>query len=122
MSSKEQALPAVPRSGTLAAANAWFWQFLKDELAPYPRPAWVVGRITIAATITMVLVMTFRIPFGYLGAVAAFFVSHESRRTTLRSGITIVIITAAATTYMLLGIMMLVNDPITHFLLITASL
>ena len=122
MSSQGEALPAVPRSRTLADANAWFWQLLRNELAPYPGRAWLVARITIAATITMVLVMTFRIPFGYLGAVAAFFVSHESQRTTLQSGITIVIITAAGTMYMLLGVMMMIDDPLTHFLLITASL
>ena len=122
MSSEEQALPAVPRSGGLAAANAWFWQFLRNELAPYPGRAWLVARITIAATITMVLVMTFRIPLGYLGALSAFFVSHESRRTTLRSGIRLVIIATVGTMCMVLGVMIMLDDPLTHFLLNTASL
>jgi multidrug resistance protein MdtO len=121
MSSEGQALPAVARSRTLGEASAWFWQFLKDELAPYPGRTWVVGRITIAATIDMVLVMVFRIPFGYLGAICAFFVSRENPRATLRSSIGVVIIAAAGTTYMMLGVMMMIDDPITHFLFITAS-
>src|SRR5262249_14547279 len=106
MSSEEQALPAVPRSRTLADATAWFWQFLKNELAPYPGRTWVVGRITIAATIIMVLVMTFRIPVGYAGAIAAFLVSHESRTATLRSGIAIALVITVAMMYATLGVMM----------------
>jgi multidrug resistance protein MdtO len=122
MSTEDQALPAVARSRTPGEASAWFWQFLKNELAPYPGRAWVVGRITIAATIYMVLVMIFRIPFGYLGAICAFFVSRENPTATLRSGIAIAIITAAGATYMILGIITMVDDPITHFLLNTASI
>ena len=59
------------RSTTLDDA-AWLWQFLKNELAPYPGRAWAVARVTIAATITMVLVMTFRVPYGFLAALAPF--------------------------------------------------
>jgi hypothetical protein len=50
MASQDQALPAIAPSKALDEASAWFWQFLKTELAPYPGRAWVVGRITIAAT------------------------------------------------------------------------
>jgi len=121
MSSEGQALPAVVRSRTLGEASAWFWQFLKNELAPYPGRAWVVGRITIAATIVMVLVMTFREPFGYVSAIATFLVSHESRRATLRSGIAIAIIIAAGIMYAMLGVMVMLDDPLTHFLWITGS-
>ncbi len=73
-------------------ASAWFWQFLKTELAPYPGRAWVVGRITIAATITMILVMTFRIPYGFLGAIFTLFLSRENPNVTLRSAIRIAVI------------------------------
>jgi len=118
---EDQALPAVSRSTTLGEASAWFWQFLKNELAPYPGRSWLVGRIVIAATVDMVLVMTFGIPFGYLGAICAFVVSRESPTATLRSGFTLVIVTVLGTMYMILGVMVLAGDPITHFLLITAS-
>jgi len=121
MLSEEQALPAVPRSRTLGEASAWFWQFLKNELAPYPGRSWVVARITIAATIVMVLVMTFREPFGYVSAIATFLVSHESRRATLRSGIAIAIVIAAGILYTMLGMMIMLSDPLTHFLWIAGS-
>src|SRR5262249_61069697 len=99
----------------------WCMPFVKTELAPHPGRSWVVGRIVIASTIDMVLVMTFRIPFGYLGAICAFVVSRDSPTATLRSGITLVIVTALGTMYMIFGLMIMVDDPLTHFLLITAS-
>jgi multidrug resistance protein MdtO len=103
-------------------AGAWFWQFLKTELALYPGRAWVVGRITIAASIVMVLVMTFQIPYGFLGAIITFFLSRENPTATLRSGITLVVVSAVATLYAIAGIMIMVDDPLTHFLWITTSL
>lgn len=121
MSSEGQALPAVPRSRTLGDAGTWFWQFLKNELAPYPGRAWVVGRITIAATIMMVLVMTLRVPLGYMGAICVFWVSRENPRATLRSGIAIAIVIAAGVTYMVLGVTVMLGDPLTHFVFNTAS-
>jgi len=121
MSSHDQALPAFDRSRRLHDAGAWFWRFLKTELAPYPGRAWVVTRITIAATITAVLVMTFRVPYGYLGAIVPFFMSRESPAVTLRNFIAIAILCVFCVLYVIVGIMMLVDDPLTHFLWIVTS-
>ena len=122
MSSRNEALPAVAASKTLDDAVAWFWQFLKTELAPSPGRAWVVGRITMAATITMVLVMTFRIPYGFLGAIYTIFLSRESPSVTLQAGIRTVVVYGIATVYTIVGIMTMVDDPLTHFLWIAISL
>src|SRR5215831_12340890 len=122
MSSQDQALPAVAGFRTLDDASAWFWRFLKTELAPYPGRTWLAVRITTAATITMVLVMTFRIPYGFLGAIYTLFLSRENPRATLRSGVSAVVVVAIATFYIIVGIMMMVDDPLTHFLWITTSL
>jgi multidrug resistance protein MdtO len=122
MSAQDYALPAMARSGTLDDALSWLWQFLKTELTPYPGRAWVVGRITIAATVVMVLVMTFRVPYGAIGVIITFFLSRENVSATLRSGIAAVVVFAVATLYTIVGIMMMVADPLTHFLWIIASL
>jgi multidrug resistance protein MdtO len=122
MASQDQALPAFIPSGKLDSASIWFWQFLKTELAPYPGRAWVVGRMVIAATVTMVLVMTFRIPYGFLGAIYTLFLSRESPTVTLRAGIRTVIVYAIATVYTIVGIMTMVGSPVTHFLWIITSL
>ena len=122
MSAQDQALTAVAPSKALDNAGAWFWQFLKTELAPYPGRTWVVGRITIAATITMVLVMTFRIPYGFLGAVYTLFLSRENPRATLNSAVRTAFVYVIATCYTLVGVVTMVDDPLTHFLWIALSL
>ena len=122
MSSEGQALPGVASSGAQHDAVAWFWQFLKTELAPRPGRAWAVGRTTIAATLVMVWVMTFTIPFGFIGAINTFLLSRENPTATLRDALTAVLFTALGTVYSIVGIVTMIGDPLTHFLWITVSL
>jgi len=121
MASQDQALP-VTQSRSLDSASVWFWQFLKSELAPYPGRAWVVARITIAATLVMIVVMTFRVPYGFLGAIFTFFLSRESPSLTLRSGIRTAVMNIVGMAYVLVGVITMVGSPITHFLWIAFSL
>lgn len=123
MSAMDHALPAATtQSRTLDSAGAWFWQFLKSELAPYPGRAWVVARITIAATLTMIAVMTFKFPFGFLGAIFTFFLSRESPSLTLRSGIRTAAMNIIGMAYTIVGVATMVGSPITHFIWIMTSL
>jgi multidrug resistance protein MdtO len=122
MASRDQVLVGAAPLGWLDSAWEWFWQFLKSELTPYPGRAWVVGRMTIAATVTMVLVMTFRIPYGFLGAIYTLFLSRENPRVTFQAGVKTVIVYALSTVYTVVGLIMLVGDPLTHFLWIALSL
>ena len=62
------------------APLTWVRQFLKEELAPYPGRAAVVGRMTIAATLIMIVCMMFRIQFAFQGAIYALLISRESPR------------------------------------------
>ena len=122
MSAQDQTLTAGSRPSLLDEAGIWFWGFLKSELTPYPGRAWTVGRMVISATIVMVVVMTFRIPFGFLGAIYTMLLSRENPTVTLRSGVRTIISYVIATIYTVLGIMMLIDDPLTHFLWIAISL
>ncbi len=122
MSARDQTLTAGSRPSSLDEAGVWFWGFLKNELAPYPSRAWTVGRMVISATIVMVVVMTFRIPFGFLGAVYTMLLSRENPTVTLRSGVRTIISYVIASIYTVLGVMTLIDDPLTHFLWITISL
>ena len=65
----------------------WFWGFLKDELAPYPGRLNTVARMVIAATLIMIICMTYRISYGFLGALNALLISRESPRATLGPGL-----------------------------------
>jgi len=122
MSSQDHALPAVAPASVLDEATSWFWQFLKNELSPFPGRAWTVARITIAATVIMVLTMTFRIPYGFQGAIYTFFLSRENPRATLISSIRIAVVVVIASAYTILTISMLVASPLTHFLWIAGTL
>lgn len=122
MSSSDQSLPALAPSRRVDSAAVWFWQFLKPELSPYPGRAWTVGRMTIAATLVMIIVMTFRLPYGFLGAVYTFFLSRENPTATFRAAVRTTTVYGVATVYTVAGITTLVGSPITHFLWIAVSL
>lgn len=68
---------------------SWFLEFLKGELAPYPGRGVMVARIVIAATITMIIIMTFRVPGGAIGALIAFVISRENLTSTAKSAVAI---------------------------------
>jgi multidrug resistance protein MdtO len=112
----------VTQTSTVDEVGKFFWNFLKTELSPYPGRAWVVGRVTIAATIVMVVIMTFRIPLGYQGAIFTLFLTRENPTATFRAGLNTVLGFLAGTAYALLSVMLMIDDPITHFLWVAISL
>ena len=101
---------------------AWFWQFLEEELAPYPGRAGLVARIVTAATLVMILTMTFRIPFGAYAAIYTFLISRESPRETVKSAVSEAIVFVCAALYILVGAMFFVNHPMLRLLWIIATL
>ena len=109
MASIAQRLPAVhPRVN-------WFWQFLKEELAPYRGRGALVARIVVASTLLMILSMTFQFQYGAYGAVFAFTLSRESVEATASAARTIVIAFVLAAAYVFLGLMLVLNFPALRF-------
>jgi multidrug resistance protein MdtO len=117
MAAQSAALPS-----TIDQGGGWFWNFLKQELAPYPGRLWVVGRVTISATIVMLLVMTFRIPNGYLGAFFTLLLSRENPTATLHAGFRTMSVFLIGTLYTAISVKMLIGDPLTHFLWVAISI
>src|SRR6201981_648086 len=107
---------------TIDQGGKWFWNFFKQELSPYPGRLWIVGRVTISATIVMLLVMTFRIPNGYLGAFFTLLLSRENPTATLYAGFRTVLIFLIGPLYTAISVKMLIGDPLTHFLWIAVSI
>src|SRR6516225_1372903 len=105
-----------------ASPLVWFWKFLKEELALYPGRTELVARIVIAATIVMILTMTFRIPFGPYAVIYTFIISRESPRETLKSALTEAIAFVCAVLYSLVGAKLFVNHPMLRLLWIVATL
>jgi multidrug resistance protein MdtO len=122
VASASKALPSVTHLNSLDDAGKWFWGFLKTELSPYPGRAWVVARVTIAATLVMLVIMTFQIPNGFLGAIFTLFLSRENPTATLVAGFKAIAAFMLATLYTLVGAAMFVADPLTHFLGVGVSL
>src|SRR5258708_5317789 len=87
MTTIAQSLPESPRP------PGWFREFLKDELAPYPGRAGTVTRMVIAATLVMVICMTFRVPHAFQGAIYALLISRENPRATLESAGIVLLVT-----------------------------
>src|SRR5262249_17723110 len=104
------------------ADHRWFRAWLRDELSPYPGRARLVARMVIAATLVMIICMTFRIPYAFQGAIFVLLISRESLRSTLESGATLVLVTAIGTAYVVVSVSFVINSPLLHFLWIIVSL
>src|SRR5262249_45162591 len=81
----------------------WFWEFLKEELAPSARRGTLVARMLIASTISMIVTMTFQIPFGAYGAIWALTISRESTIETVNTAKRVTVAFALSGTYILIG-------------------
>src|SRR5580698_8788505 len=108
--------PDVPRP------LAWFWEFLKHELAPYPGRAVTVARMVLAATLVMIICNTFRIPYAFLGGIYALLISRESPRATLNSAGTVLLLAVSGVAYVLVSVQFVVSVPALHFLWSIGSL
>jgi multidrug resistance protein MdtO len=62
----------------------------------------MVARMTLAATLIMIIGMTFRIPYTFQGAIYALMISRESRQATLKSAGTILLVTGIGAAYLLI--------------------
>ena len=94
----------------------WFWEFLKQELAPYPGRTVTVARMVLAVTLVMIVCNTYRIPYAFVGAINALLISRESLRSTLSSAGSILLPVAAGVVYILVCAQFVISVPLLHFL------
>jgi multidrug resistance protein MdtO len=104
------------------SALTWLHAFLQEELAPYPGRTAMVARMTLAATLIMIIGMTFRIPYTWQGAVYALIVSRDNTRATLKSAATILLVTGIGAIYFLTTVRLVINVPLLHFLWVIGTL
>ncbi|MBB6142359.1 multidrug resistance protein MdtO [Silvibacterium bohemicum] len=105
-----------------ARFSDWFTAFLRSELAPYPGRGATVARMVISATLTMIIIVTFRIPGGVVGALCAFILSRENLLSTAKSAISIVAAFVIGGLFVPIGARMFASIPVTHFLWEAVSL
>jgi multidrug resistance protein MdtO len=99
----------------------WLWPILKGELRPYPGRAATVARIVLAATLVMIVCMTFRLSYAFQGAVYALIVSREDLGATFGSAGAILAITAIGAFYLLGSALLVINAPPLHFVWVIGS-
>src|SRR6201996_9778085 len=96
----------------------WLWlsEFLRHELAPYPGRGSLVARMVLSATLSMIVIVTFRIPYGAIGVNCAFILSRENLTSTAKSGFYFILAFAAWAALTPVGARMFAAIPVTHFL------
>jgi uncharacterized membrane protein YccC len=94
---------------------------LKQELAPYPGRAAAVGRTVLACIATMLLVMSFKLPNGFLAVFYALALSRADPRSTLQNGFSIIIGNLGGLVLALAGIVFLIDYPLLHFLFVVGA-
>src|SRR5258708_28479893 len=103
----------LPHAGRF---TVWFPDFLKKELAPYPGRGAIVARMVIAASITAILIVTFRIPGGAIGVLSAFLLSRESLQSTAQSTVALGRAFVLCALFIPVASRFFSSLPITHFL------
>ena len=111
---------SIAGSGSTAPLP-WFWQFLKQELAPYPGRTAVVGRMALAATLVMIVCMTFRLSDAFQGAIFALLITRETPRATLESSGTLLLFSSLGAAYLLISAWFFISAPTLHLLWIIGS-
>jgi len=111
---------SIAGSGSTAPLP-WVWQFLKQELAPYPGRTAVVGRMVLAATLVMIVCMAFRLSDAFQGAIFALLITRESRRATLQSAATLLLFSGLGAAYLIVSAWFVVSVPMLHLLWIIGS-
>ena len=107
-----------PEKARANEQTLWQWlpEFFRHELAPYPGRWSLVARMIIAATLSMIVIVTFRIPYGAIGVNCAFILSRENLTETAKSGFYFILAFAAWAALIPIGARMFASVPITHFL------
>src|SRR5579863_8236650 len=98
------------------------WKLLKEELIPYPGRAALVARMVMAATLAMLITMTFRLPYGAYCAIYSLAISRESTQITVKAALTRIVSYAIGASYVLIGGTFFVDDPLLRLLWVIGSM
>jgi len=100
----------------------WLRDLLREELSPYPGRGASVARMVSAASIVMIIIMTFHIPYGVYGAVYALTLSREAPDATLHATKNLIVSFSLAAVYALVGAVFFSGEPVLHLLWVLATL
>ncbi len=113
--------PQPAREMSIPPFSRWFPAFLKDELRPYPGRGLLTLRYVLAATLTMLVIVTFRIPGASVGGFYSLLLPRDSPFATAKSAYALLLAFASSLTIVTIGTMLFINYPLTHFLWVIGS-
>ena len=102
--------------------SSWLWEFLREELAPYPGRLSLVARMVTASTLVVIIGMTFRIPYIAYAALFALILSRESVAETAKAARDLVVGVMLGGAYVIVGAMLVLGNPMLRFLWVGATL
>src|SRR5580704_6300936 len=100
----------------MAASLASWADRLWDDLQPTPGRLNSSLRIVLATAITLILLMTLRLPFASLGLYYIFLIGRDSPSVSVRSGFFSLLALAAAVAAVLAVVSLTDNDPLARLL------
>ena len=117
-------LPSIERSQDAASlsSSGSLWTLLQAELTTYPGRPLLVFRIVLSCTLTMFLIIVFRIPGAALGAYYPVLVSRDNLHSTRRSALWIAATCLSGTGEVVLGGMLFAGSPFLHLLWVCGSI
>jgi len=77
--------------------------------------------MVLSCVITMLLVMMFRLPFGFLAIFYALAIARDNPHTTIRNGFRIILANCAGTLFLLFGAILMIDYPLTRFLFVALT-
>ena len=116
-------MASIAQSLTGATGSfTWLWEFLRQELAPYPGRTSLIARMVAASTLTMIIGMTFQIPYTAFAAIFAFVLSRESHEGTAKAAYALVVGSVLGGVYVVVGAMLVLGNPMLRFLWVGGTL
>ncbi len=113
--------PTAPQETHTPPFSQWFPSFLRDELRPYPGRSLLALRYVLAATVTMLVIVTFRLPGAAVGGFYSLLLPRESPSATAKSAVALLLAFGSSMAFVVTGTMLFVNYPLTHFLWVIGS-
>jgi multidrug resistance protein MdtO len=114
-------LPAWKVSLDTSSAG-WFLRFFKQELSNYPGRLTTVAHLLVGSTVVMLLIMYWQIPGGALAAYYCANLTRNSLELSRDSALKTILAFVCGGAYVMLGTILMVNYPFTHFLYVVGSL
>src|ERR1700753_3740616 len=99
----------------MSALQIWVDRFWQD-LQPTPGRLGITLRIVLATVLTLIVVMTLRIPSGAFALYVIFLLVRESPAISLRSGIVAVVAVSVAVALQLAVVIVTDNNPVARLL------